>query len=105
MDFKVDYVRIFDIGEILERENEELNKLLENLLKIIDNLSNCWSGTDYENFRIAATTYIKNLSLTITDIEYIGKFMQKASRVYSNSDEEWAKQVDKIGADEKWHIA
>ena len=103
MDFKVDYLRVFDIGEMLERENEELVKSLEKLAKIIEDLSQSWTGADYENFKTSTTAYIKSLNSTTADIEYISKFMQSASVTYSDDDAGWAKQIKEIGADTKWH--
>ncbi len=100
MDFKVDYYRIFDIGDALEVENNEFKELLDNLIKNIEELGASWEGADYENFKENATTYIKNLENTYNELDYIAKFIKKSSNVYSDSDEAWAKNMKEITTEE-----
>lgn len=98
MIFKVDYSKLYETGESVEKENKQLNETLNALLKIIDDLGSCWTGLDYENFKNASETYIKNLNKTTKDIEYIGSFMKEAASVYCDNDIEWDKQIK--GVDE-----
>ena len=103
MDFKVDYIKVNEIGSNLEKENEDLISTLEDLVKIIEGLNESWQGVDYDNFKEVSTTYIKNLYFTTEELKYIGKFMQTASYTYQTGDEGWAKEVKQIGVDENWN--
>lgn len=96
MDFKVDYLRLHDIGTSLEKKNEELEENLEKLIKIIEELNTSWQGIDYDNFKGVSTTYIKNLNITTQELNYIAEYMKIASKSYQENDNGWANEVKRI---------
>lgn len=104
MDFKVDYIKLDDIGFNIINKSEDLKHLFEDLEKIILDLEEDWSGNDYESFKNVAVSYIKSLSITTNELDYIGKFMRKASLRYSNNDESFSKNITNIGEDEDWKV-
>lgn len=96
MDFKVDYLRLHDIGTSLAKKNEELEENLEKLIKIIEELNTSWQGIDYDNFKGVSTTYIKNLNITTQELNYIAEYMKIASKSYQENDNGWANEVKRI---------
>ena len=97
MELVADYNKIRDIGDKVLIENEELVNTLSDLLKIIYEINNGWSGPDSENFQIISTKYIKNLENITNRIEYVGEFLKKASSTYQKIDTDWNSTVKKIG--------
>ena len=52
MDSKVDYNKINEISILLNKNIEDLATTLNEMLKIINELSDYWNGIDYENFKL-----------------------------------------------------
>ena len=100
MELKVDYVKVSDTGKDLEKENKSLSESLEDLLKIIEDLRSSWDGVDYNTFKRESSEYIVGLNKMIGNVDYLAKFMKKAAVKYSSTDNEWAKTMKKIGAEE-----
>ena len=100
MDFKVDYIKVDEIGNNLEKQDEDLAESFEDLLKIIDKLKDSWDGIDYNNFKATSCEYILGLNGLIGELDYLAKFMKKASKTYSDNDLGWLEKVKKIGRDE-----
>ena len=96
MDFKVDYARLYDIGDVIFANKEQLFTHLNDLVKIIDDIKNSWDGPDYENFKTTSETYIKDLQPMIDRLDYIGKYMMKSSNVYADNDNEWGTQMKRF---------
>ena len=105
MVFRVDYVKLNEISKKLEEHTEDLYNTFEDAIKIVENLNNSWKGTDYDNFKEVSTTYIKNLYKSIDELNYIASFLNTASNTYSKNDNEWAKDLKKIGVDDEWDKA
>ena len=103
MDFKVDYVKLNEISIELNKHNEDLKLLFNDLLKIIDNLEDSWEGSDYEIFHKVSSTYIKSLVITTDELEHISSFMKEAVQRYSSNDETFSSRISNIGVDEKWN--
>ncbi len=101
MDFKVDYNKINEISVLLNKNIEELATTLNEMLKIINELSNYWDGIDYTNFKTQSTNYIKEKKIIVDSIVNISNFMKKAADRYSQNDIGWQKEIRKIG-EEIW---
>ena len=97
MELVVDYNKIKDIGDQVLNKNEELTSTLSEIIKIIYELSNGWSGPDCENFQIVSITYIKNLEKITNRIQYIGEFLKKASSNYQEFDTGWKSTMQEVG--------
>ena len=89
MDIKVDYDKLYDLGAGVIATDEELVTSFNDLLELLEELENGWSGVDYENFKTIAANYIEEQKDLIEQIDFVGKFMQHASTVYSTSNENW----------------
>lgn len=99
MDITVDYDKLEELGEDVIRQNEDLNKDFQDLIKIIDELSTGWNGLDYESFKSISTTYIKKLENITNEIEYLGKFIISSATTYSINDCYWEDSIKKIEVD------
>lgn len=104
MDFKVDYNRTLEIGNSLKNEVLELDKLFKEILLLIEELSTCWSGIDYDNFSQNTYAYIKNLKFNIEELKFLANFIQLASKSYSDTDDEWGGKIRKMGEDKEWTV-
>ena len=96
MDFKVDYARLYDLGDVMLDNKTQLVDKLCDLVKIIDDIKSSWDGPDYENFKTTAETYIKNLEPMTQKLEYISRYMIKSSNVYSENDNDWGSKMKRF---------
>ena len=105
MDFKVDYEEIDKIGGNVETEVDNLELKRKEMLQILEDLSNCWQGDDYNEFKENAKTYLDNLKIKIEELQYMSGFMRYASERYSNNDNKWGKRIKQYGEEEKlWEL-
>ena len=99
MEVKVDYEKIYNYGSNITKDNENLLAEFNNLLEIIDNLKSSWDGTDYNNFKTTAVTYIEDQKDMIDKIDFMGKFMIYSSSTYEKMNEEWGEKMKRIRED------
>lgn len=91
--FEVDYEKLEDKGNKVLKYNEDLKSYFSDLKNIIDNLKDCLGDDEYESFKDISFEYIDSLTNITSEIEYTGKFFNKASKVYSNNNEQWGRQM------------
>ena len=103
MDLKVNYDSLNDLSEEVLVKIDDLKTSFNDLIGIIDELNGAWVGPDYENFKTISTTYIKNLSSITDELEFIGGYIGKASKVYKHNDTKWEENMKKIGEDDDVH--
>lgn len=99
MIFSVDYDLLNELGIEVLNEKENFERLLKELLEIVADFSNSWTGGDCQRFQNVAINYIKNLINTTGDIGYIGEYMVGAAQVYFGDDDKWGRKVKEIGDD------
>lgn len=102
MELKADYEKIGTIGVNVYKEVEILKNKREELLKVLDEIKNCWVGEDADEFENNAGVYIRNLNIKIEELEHLASFMQIASKRYSNNDETWANKLKEMRKDTLW---
>ena len=100
MDFKVDYIALYDVADALIQNYENLTTEFNDLLKIADDIKSSWDGPDYLNFKNKLVEYIKGINVITQDIKYIGDNMKLASRSYEFKDSSWKKDIDSLEKDE-----
>ena len=99
MEVKVDYGKIYDIGTNVIKENDDLLTNLNDIMKIIDEIGECWQGTDYNNFKNNSITYISKQEEMLKQLEFMGKYMTFASGVYTDYNETWGEKMKRMGDD------
>ncbi len=104
MIFKVDYDYVDETGKNVLTEVNKLETNRQNLLTYLDELGESWSGSDYDEFKENAKTYIDNLKIKFEELEYMSGFMRYASKRYSNNDDKWADKLKEYRNkdEEKW---
>lgn len=103
MDLKANYDSLNDISEKVLTKNDNLKSLFSDLIVIIDGLDAGWVGPDCENFKTISTNYINSLSSITDELEFIGNYIGKSSKIYSNNDNKWKENMKKIGDEEDVH--
>ena len=99
MDFKVNYDTLHNLSEDVLNQTQELSSLFDDLIDTINALDTAWVGPDSENFKTISINYINDLYKVTDELEYIGTYMGKASKVYSENDNKWQENMKKIGDD------
>lgn len=98
MTINADYEQLEGLGTMFLNKKEELNILLTDLMEIInDDLHKGWGKDVYEEFRGKSITYIENLANMLNDLNYVGEYLKKSSRAYNSLDEDFNKDMRKVG--------
>ena len=98
MTINADYEKIEYLGNSFLTKKEELSNLITDLMEIInEDLHKGWGKEAYEEFKEKSITYIENFANVLNDINYIGEYLKKSSRVYSSIDEDFGNDMKKVG--------
>ena len=99
MEVKADYGQLYECGNDITENTDNLLVEFNKLLEIIDNMKANWDGTDYNNFRTTAVTYIENQKEMIDKMDFMGRFMIYSSNSYEKMNNEWGETMRRIGED------
>lgn len=101
MYLKANYNEINNVSKYVLSEAEKLDKTLKEMLVLIDQIKECWSGPDSDNFVNNSSTYIKNIDVNVNELKNMAFFVEKVSLAYSSKDSEWKEKIKKVGVEDE----
>lgn len=102
--FKVDYEQLYLIGSRSEKEVDNIDRRIDELLKIVEDLKSYWNDEAYENFSGNSTVYLNNLKEKMKELKYLASFAKLSSNVYSKTDDAWGVRMKAYREDKEWPI-
>lgn len=95
MKLNVNYKETNRIGCSVENKALELNRKINELIVLIDNLKDCWGGNDSATFINNSTAYLKERKTEVKEVKKVGYLIKKSSSLYSNEDVTWKEVIKK----------
>ena len=86
MRIKAECETIEEIGDFFIDEGEELEKNVNDILKLMEELGQYWEGEDFNVYSNNATSNIENITNTAIEFNAFGNAIKKASGVYKEVD-------------------
>lgn len=96
MYLKVKYDNLQDVGTYFVSKSEELDKVLEDIKSLSNELKNYWDGTDYDKFVNRYNVYIKDAIATSIEINALGHALKKISDLYLGIDNDFGNKVNSM---------
>ena len=97
MIIKVNYDEMANTEKKLKEQSKNLNNEVDNLLLLLEEVKNAWSGTDSEIFVGKAEAYFKNIKQISGSVENFATFIKYASKSYESRDLRWKKDIEEAG--------
>lgn len=97
MIIKANYNEMNDTGEKLKEQSKNLDKEVDNLLALLEEVKSSWSGNDSEIFVGKAEAYFKNIKQISGSVENFASFIKYASSTYESRDLKWKKDIEEAG--------
>ncbi len=91
---QTNYDSLKDIGEFLTKKSKELDTLYGDLQLLYDEISENWSGTDYEKYISKAKDILKKNQDQSKNVAILGDVLTYAASRYSSSDFEFEKNAE-----------
>ena len=86
MKLKVNYREIEQIAKNIYNKTTELEDDVVEIINLIEDIKNCWSGEDSDIFRMNSSTYVKNIAINTNELKNLCNFMKLISLKYEEKD-------------------
>ena len=97
MIIKANYNEMINAENKLKEQSKNLNKEVDNLLSLLEEVKEAWSGTDSDIFVGKAEAYFKNIKQISGSVESFASFIKYASKSYEARDLRWKKDIEEAG--------
>lgn len=91
---KVGHDELYNVTDVLKKDQEDYDKEIEKMLQQIEILRGVWQGQDAKIFCDKAHDYIENMKKITTTMGNIKSFCDKANRGFADIDTGFAKQLN-----------
>ena len=98
MVIKANYDEMISTEAKLKEQSDKLDAEVNNLLAVLDEVRNSWTGVDGEIFAGKAEAYFKNIKQISASNRNFASFIKYASKSYETRDLRWKKEVEEAGA-------
>lgn len=96
MKLRAEYDTIKAIGEFFISESDELDSNIDDIKKLIEELSYYWKGTDYDVFRNNSISNITNVENTAIEFNAFGNALKKISGIYGGIDNDFSTKIKRV---------
>ena len=96
MKLRAEYDEIKILGDFFIKESEDLSGNIDDIKKLIEELSNYWKGKDYEVFRNNSISNITNMENTSIEFNAFGNALKKISGIYSGIDNDFSTKIKRV---------
>ncbi len=95
MKLQVKYNELNELGTKVEENKKNIDDILDNIQKLIEQVPQAWSGDDSETFISKANETIKNEKERNNKIEVLSNILVYAAKNYKEEDEGWVEVIKK----------
>lgn len=95
MKLQVKYNELNELGTKVEKNKKDIDDILDNVKKLIDEVPLGWSGEDSEVFINKANETIANEKERNNKIEILSNILIYAAKNYKDEDEGWVEVIKK----------
>ena len=96
MYLKAKYDVIQNVGNTFVKKSDDINSVIGEVKKLLDELENYWSGEDYDNFKSSYLESINKANITMIELNALGHAITKAGIVYSLVDNDFYKEIESM---------
>lgn len=97
MIIKANYEEMLNTEIKLKEQSNKVNKEVDNLLSLLNDIKRSWDGNDSNIFVGKANAYFLNIKQISESINDFASFIKYASVVYEQRDLKWKKEVQEAG--------
>ena len=95
MNLNVNYEELKNISTFVDTKYEEINKIFDELNKLIDDVASNWQGNDADVFVAKAKHYIAKEKETNEKVKDVSVILDKVSQKYKGTDEDFNEKMKK----------
>ena len=94
-ELKVDPKELHDVKDIMNKDSESYDEIIEKMLKSVDKLSLTWEGQDAEEFCEKLKNYLEKMKNLPKNMRLLSEGVKKVNTSYVEKDEEFGKELEK----------
>lgn len=95
MKIQVKYNELETLGKTLEDKKKNIDGILDNVQKLIDDAMSSWQGTDSDTFTMKANETIMKERERNKKLEILSNMILYAAKHYKSEDDEWQELMKK----------
>ena len=95
MKIQVKYNDLEDLGTKLDEKKKNIDEILDNIQKLIEDSTEAWQGQDSEAFTLKANEMIMKEKERNKKLEILSSIIVYAAKHYKSEDEEWLELMKK----------
>ncbi len=97
MNYEVKYDELYDLGEYIEKKDEEIKKIYDDIESIVRSIpqDKTWDGVDYRNYLNSFVNFVQNERRDELQIENLSILLKDVAKFYKGNDEDWGNSMRK----------
>ena len=95
MNLNVNYEELKNISTFVDTKYEEINKIFDELNKLVEDVASNWQGNDADIFVAKAKHYIAKEKETNEKVKDVSVILDKVSQKYEGTDKEFYEKMNK----------
>jgi len=95
MNLSVDYEELKELSVYVENKYQELDKKFNEILSLLDEVENNWSGNDSTIFLVKSRYYVEKEKKDNIKVKDIATILDNVSKKYESNDKAFEQQVKK----------
>ena len=93
MNFRIDYDKVFEIGQFVKEKSEEINTIYLEMIDLCKQINDNWQSEDSSVYLEHMIQYIKEKMNDNEILDKAGTTLCKVSSLYSEQDNKWMKDL------------
>ncbi len=93
MNFKIDYDKVFEIGQFVKEKSLEINNIYFEMIDLCKEINNSWQSEDSSVYLEHMILYLKDKIKDNEILDKAGATLCKLSSLYSEQDNKWMKDL------------
>ena len=92
---KVDSDELFNVNEIIKKDSDSYDEIIERMLKLIEVLRTTWEGKDADEYCDNFKEYLERMKDLPKNMRTISEGVKKITSGYVDKDQEFGKELQK----------